>query len=48
MLSYQKHNLSIYLIKKFIAEVDSDAFVDVLPVVSVWGKGLGFDSLIDE
>ncbi|MCM1992613.1 YitT family protein [Oceanirhabdus seepicola] len=36
------------LIKKFIAEVDSNAFVDVLPVISVWGKGLGFDSLIDE
>ncbi len=36
------------LIKKFISEIDSNAFVDVLPVVSVWGKGIGFDSLIDE
>jgi uncharacterized membrane-anchored protein YitT (DUF2179 family) len=36
------------LIKKFIAEMDSNAFVYVLPVVSAWGRGLGFDSLIDE
>lgn len=36
------------LIKSYIASVDADAFVDVLQVISVWGKGLGFDSLIDE
>lgn len=36
------------LIKRFIANVDPDAFVNVLPVISVWGKGIGFDSLIDE
>jgi len=33
------------LIKRFIAHIDPDAFVDVLPVISVWGKGVGFDSL---
>ncbi len=36
------------LIKQFIAQVDEDAFVDILAVSSVWGKGLGFDSLSDE
>ena len=36
------------LIKRFTSEIDPNAFVDVLPVVSVWGKGLGFDSLIEE
>ena len=36
------------LIKRFIAHTDPEAFVDVLPVISVWGKGLGFDSLIEE
>lgn len=35
------------LIKRYIAKVDPDAFVDVLPVISVWGKGVGFDSLIE-
>lgn len=35
------------LIKRYISQVDQDAFVDVLPVISVWGKGVGFDSLID-
>lgn len=35
------------LIKRFIAHTDPDAFVDVLPVNSVWGKGLGFDSLAE-
>jgi len=33
------------LIKRYIAQTDPDAFVDVLPVISVWGKGVGFDSL---
>ena len=36
------------LVKMFIAKIDSDAFVDVIPVVSVWGKGMGFESLLDE
>jgi len=36
------------LIKRYIAEVDPDAFVDVLSVASVWGKGVGFDSLTEE
>lgn len=33
------------LIKMFISNQDSNAFVNVLPVTSVWGKGLGFESL---
>lgn len=36
------------LIKRYIAGLDPDAFVDVLPVSSVWGKGVGFDSLMEE
>jgi hypothetical protein len=36
------------LIKSYIAQNDPDAFVDVLPVISVWGKGVGFDSLSGE
>lgn len=36
------------LIKQFISQVDQDAFVDILSVSSVWGKGIGFDSLTDE
>lgn len=36
------------LIKRFVREADPKAFVDVLPVVSVWGKGIGFDSLEEE
>lgn len=36
------------LIKRFIADTDPDAFVDVLPVISVWGKGVGFDGLVEE
>lgn len=36
------------LIKRFIADTDPNAFVDVLPVISVWGKGVGFDSLVEE
>ena len=35
------------LIKNFISSVDQDAFIDVLPVSSVWGKGVGFEPLID-
>jgi uncharacterized membrane-anchored protein YitT (DUF2179 family) len=33
------------LIKRFISKVDPDAFINVLPVISVWGRGIGFDSL---
>jgi uncharacterized membrane-anchored protein YitT (DUF2179 family) len=36
------------LIKRYIAQIDPNAFVDVLPVISVWGKGVGFDSLSGE
>lgn len=36
------------IIKRFIAEVDHNAFVDVLPIVSVWGKGIGFERIVDE
>lgn len=36
------------LIKRFISNTDPDAFVNVLPVISVWGKGVGFESLADE
>lgn len=33
------------LIKRFISNVDSEAFVYVTPVISVWGKGVGFENL---
>lgn len=36
------------LIKRFISDTDSNAFVNVVPVISVWGKGIGFDSLVEE
>lgn len=36
------------LIKRFIASRDVDAFVNVISVMSVWGKGNGFDSLVDD
>lgn len=36
------------LIKQHIARLDKAAFVDILPVSSVWGEGLGFSSLDDE
>lgn len=36
------------LIKRYIAQIDPDAFINVLPVISVWGKGVGFDSLSGE
>lgn len=35
------------LIKSKIAEMDQNAFVSVMTVNSVWGKGVGFDSLLD-
>ncbi len=35
------------LIKQFIAGVDQNAFVTVIPVSSVWGLGAGFSSLND-
>ncbi len=33
------------MIKTFIADLDERAFVTVLPVMSVWGEGLGFDKI---
>ena len=36
------------LVKMFIAKIDTDAFVDVIPLVSVWGKGVGFESLLND
>lgn len=36
------------LIRRFISNKDTNAFVNVLPVISVWGRGLGFDSLAEE
>ncbi len=36
------------IIKRYIADIDPNAFVDVLPVISVWGKGVGFESLVEE
>jgi uncharacterized membrane-anchored protein YitT (DUF2179 family) len=36
------------LIKRFVADIDAKAFVYVLPVVSVWGEGNGFDKLQEE
>lgn len=38
----------VMLIKMFIAQIDPDAFVNILPVISVWGKGVGFESLLEE
>ena len=35
------------VIKQFIANLDPEAFVNVLPVSSVWGKGVGFDALVE-
>ena len=35
------------LIRQFIAGVDQNAFVTVIPVSSVWGLGAGFSSLND-
>ncbi len=36
------------LIRSYISKIDPEAFINVLPVISVWGKGVGFDSLLDE
>lgn len=36
------------LIKNFIARVDKNAFVNVIHVESVWGKGTGFENLAEE
>lgn len=36
------------LIKNKIAETDRNAFVTAMTVNSVWGKGVGFDSLLDQ
>jgi uncharacterized membrane-anchored protein YitT (DUF2179 family) len=38
-------NIKSMLIKRYIVQIDPDAFVDVLPVISIWGKGVGFESL---
>lgn len=36
------------LIKRFIAHLDPDVFVCVVPVSAVWGVGKGFEDLADE
>jgi uncharacterized membrane-anchored protein YitT (DUF2179 family) len=36
------------LIKGFIVKTDPNAFISVIPVSSVWGKGAGFDRLVEE
>jgi uncharacterized membrane-anchored protein YitT (DUF2179 family) len=36
------------LIKKFIAQTDPEAFIHVVPIISVWGKGAGFNRLVEE
>jgi uncharacterized membrane-anchored protein YitT (DUF2179 family) len=33
------------LIKDFIARIDKDAFINLVPVISAWGKGNGFEDL---
>lgn len=38
----------VMLIRMFVAKTDPHAFVNVIPVISVWGKGVGFESLIEE
>ncbi|MBM7614895.1 YitT family protein [Alkaliphilus hydrothermalis] len=35
------------LIKMYISRIDENAFVDLLPVMTVWGKGLGFQSIVE-
>lgn len=30
------------MIRNKLADLDENAFADVLPVISVWGEGLGF------
>ena len=34
-------------IKRFISEIDSSAFVYVVSTESVWGSGMGFQSIIE-
>ncbi|SCY30258.1 YitT family protein [Alkaliphilus peptidifermentans] len=36
------------LIKRYISQIDTDAFVNVLPVMGVWGNGIGFASVMEE
>ena len=36
------------LIRQYIASIDPNAFVNVLPVISVWGKGVGFNPIIED
>lgn len=36
------------LIKTFVSKLDSNAFISVIPINSVWGQGVGFDSLTEE
>lgn len=35
------------LIRMFISQIDKNAFVDILPVISVWGNGIGFQSIAE-
>ena len=35
------------LIRMFVSQVDQNAFVDILPVISVWGNGIGFQSIVE-
>lgn len=34
-----------YAIKEYVAEIDKEAFINMVPVMSVWGKGTGFEPL---
>ena len=34
-----------YAIKEYVARMDKDAFINMAPVISVWGKGDGFEPL---
>lgn len=36
------------LIKNFVSDIDNHAFMNVLPVNTVWGTGLGFEPLKEE
>lgn len=33
------------LIKNYVAKIDNNAFINLVPVISAWGKGNGFDNL---
>ncbi len=35
------------LIRMFVSQMDKNAFVDILPVISVWGNGIGFQSIAE-